>query len=282
MGKSIREASSLLAQQLTPVYGNTEAKSIAKLVFMHLFSSDALQLQLLSTTDFPAEKEAILKRYTQELLLHKPVQYVLGETEFCGITFKVNEHVLIPRPETEELVNWILEENNNPTCSILDIGTGSGCIPISLKNNLPNSDIYAIDISEDALEIAKQNGMLNNTVILWIKMDILSNTPDIKVDILVSNPPYVLETEKDQMQQNVLKYEPHLALFVTDDNPLLFYERIAKIGCSILNHGGKLYFEINEQYGEGVAELLGSLNYQSIRIKKDMYGKDRFVSGVRI
>ncbi len=280
MHKTIGEAINLLTDKLFVIYDKPEAKNIAKLLFRHLFKTDSLQLQLISRNIFPDDKATLLEKYTQELLTNKPVQYVLGETEFYGLTFKVNEHVLIPRPETEELVQWIMLENKNTNRAILDIGTGSGCIPITLKKYLTDLEVYALDVSVDALAVAKQNAILNNVVIQWIRMDILINTPSLKVDVLVSNPPYVLRSEQKTMQRNVLDFEPHLALFVEEDNALLFYDRIATIGTSILNPKGKIYFEINEKYGNEVKDLLAKSGFTNIQLKKDMFERDRFISAI--
>ena len=241
-----------------------------------------------------------------ELERQKPIQYIIGETLFYGLLFKVNNSVLIPRPETEELVDWILHEiksedtrnkdvlnNQNKATSaltsqlnILDIGTGSGCIAISLAKNAPKANIHALDISKDALDLASKNAKLNDVDITFIKHDILSNNPfntgdeePIKYDIIVSNPPYVLEDEKKQIKANVLDYEPHLALFVNDNNPLLFYEVIATKAKMHLKPNGRIFFEINQYLGSQTYDVLQQHGYSSIELRKDLSGNDRMLMG---
>lgn len=221
----------------------------------------------------------------------KPIQYILGKADFYGLKFIVNEHVLIPRLETEELVHLILRENKNPSktedhkgpITILDIGTGSGCIAISLKKNIPAATMYAVDISEEALEVAKQNTLLNNTDIQFLKHDILSNkyfpASDSKFDIIVSNPPYIAVSEKKQMAKNVTDYEPHLALFVEDSNPLLFYKSIIDFAIKHLNKRGKIYFEINQQFGQETQQLLSGKGFHNVELIKDLNSNSRIVKG---
>ncbi len=210
-----------------------------------------------------------------------PIQYILGETEFYGLKFKVNSSVLIPRPETEELVHWIIDDYQSKSPAILDIGTGSGCIPITLKVNIPESKVQSWDISEDALSIAKSNAELNNVHVCFEKQNALalSNLKD-KFDVIVSNPPYVLDKEKELMHNNVLDYEPHLALFVPDNEPLLFYEAIARFAKTNLNPNGALYFEINEAFGSATVKMLEELGFVKVELKKDLFGKDRMVKGI--
>lgn len=230
-------------------------------------------------------QEALLRLQKQE-----PIQYIIGETEFFGIVFKVNEQTLIPRPETEELVEWIISDNQSRSndgvqLSILDIGTGSGCIAISLSKNLPNSKVQALDISEGALFIARQNAITNEVDVEFFKKDILktksstsdSDKPDDYYDIIVSNPPYIREMEKELMKNNVLNYEPFTALFVQDEDPLLFYRAISKFAKNRLRKGGNLYFEINENFKRELVELLKGEGFENIEPKQDIYGKDRMV-----
>jgi len=230
-----------------------------------------------------AEKQittALSNRFKQiiaALKTNKPLQYILGETEFYGLKFIVNEHTLIPRPETEELVDWILKEEFS---SALDIGTGSGCIPIVLAKNT-NAIISAIDVSEDALVVAKENAKINGVEINFFRQDILKTTTLPKVDVIVSNPPYVLESEKELMLDNVLEYEPNLALFVADNNPLLFYKKIGELAAKSLNCGGKLYFEINEKYGNEILEMLRKIGFVDIALKKDINDKDRMLKATK-
>jgi release factor glutamine methyltransferase len=217
-----------------------------------------------------------------ELKLNKPIQYIVGRTEFYNLNFYITAGVLIPRPETEELVNLIINENNKGFFKILDIGTGSGCIAISLAKNLPGSVIYATDISDEALSLTRKNCKLNNIDIQLFQHDILiDNSPlDEAFDIITSNPPYVRECEKKYMQPNVLEYEPHRALFVPDNDYLLFYRKISDFSVSHLNHNGKIYFEINESFGNEVALLLEEKGFSEISIKKDINNKDRMVRAV--
>ena len=212
----------------------------------------------------------------EELKSEKPIQYILGVTDFCGLTIKVNENVLIPRPETEELVDWILQDEFN---SALDVGTGSGCIAIALAKNTAAS-INAIDVSNKALKLAEENAKLNGVVINFLQKDILETTSLKKLDVIVSNPPYVLDEEKNKMQKNVVAYEPHLAVFVSDNHPLVFYEKIGQLATKSLNCSGKLFFEINEQYGQEIIALLTDLGFVNIELKKDINDKDRMIKAV--
>lgn len=226
-----------------------------------------------------------------ELQLEKPIQYITGEAWFFGLRFEVNENTLIPRPETEELVDWILSSSitQHPTLlTILDIGTGSGCIPISLKANLPQVNVSAIDVSEKALEVAKRNATSNKVEINFFQTNILevedlSQLPSPITDypspynIIVSNPPYVRNLEKEEIKKNVLDYEPHLALFVEDTDALLFYRKIAQLALKNLSPNGLLFFEINQYLGEETVELLENLGFKNIELKKDMYGNDRMI-----
>ena len=205
-----------------------------------------------------------------------PIQYVLGETHFYNLKFNVNSSTLIPRPETEELVRYILSHNFS---SVLDIGTGSGCIAISIAKN-SNASIDAIDNSKEALEIAKSNAILNSVDVNFMFNDVFEFSVTKKYDLIVSNPPYVLNSEKKYMHQNVIDYEPHNALFVEDSNPLIFYEKIALIASKNLNSNGLLFFEINEKFGEQIIDLLLKLNFVDIELKKDINGRDRIIKSV--
>ena len=205
-----------------------------------------------------------------------PIQYVLGETHFYNLKFNVNSSTLIPRPETEELVRYILSHNFS---SVLDIGTGSGCIAISIAKN-SNASIDAIDNSKEALEIAKSNAILNSVDVNFMFNDVFEFSDTKKYDVIVSNPPYVLNSEKKYMRQNVIDYEPHNALFVEDSNPLIFYEKIALIASKNLNSNGLLFFEINEKFGDKIIDLLSKLNFVDIELKKDINGRDRIIKSV--
>ena len=217
-----------------------------------------------------------------DLQQEKPIQYITGEAWFYGLRFEVNENTLIPRPETEELVEWIIESQKSKVqsqkCEILDIGTGTGCIPISLKTNLPQANVSAIDISEKALEVAKRNAVSNRVDISFIQADILE-VEDLSqyFDIIVSNPPYVRNLEKEEIKKNVLDYEPHLALFVEDTDALLFYRKIAQLALKNLAPNGLLFFEINQYLGKETVELLENFGFKNIELKKDIYGNDRMI-----
>ncbi|HSI69258.1 MAG TPA: peptide chain release factor N(5)-glutamine methyltransferase [Gillisia sp.] len=231
-----------------------------------------------------AEKLRLFDVAIERLLKHEPIQYIIGETEFFGLKFRVNEHVLIPRPETEELVQWILDDVGSDPASaklkILDIGTGSGCIAISLAKILPQAKVSALDFSEKALKKAKENACLNKVEINFIQADILQQEKleDI-YDIIVSNPPYVRELEKKEMQRNVLEHEPSLALYVKDEDPLIFYLKITKLAADSLKVEGCLYFEINQYLAEETRELLDDEGFSST-LKKDMFGNYRMLKGV--
>ncbi|MDA7803946.1 peptide chain release factor N(5)-glutamine methyltransferase [Crocinitomix sp.] len=230
-----------------------------------------------------SESELLAVRsVVKRLQNNEPIQYVLGFTEFYGCKIKVNSNVLIPRPETEELVDLILK-NSDHNLSILDIGTGSGCIPIALKKTNPSFKIVGLDISGGAIELAKESADLNSVSIQFLERNILSDElSDLdKFDIIVSNPPYVLESDKKKMAENVLEFEPHLALFVADADPLLFYNRIADLGLKKLNSKGKIYFEIHENFGQQTKGLLEHKGFKNVKIIADLQGKDRMISGNR-
>jgi len=233
-------------------------------------------------TLFSKEQHHTIDSFILKLRNFVPIQYILGETEFYGLPFNVNESVLIPRPETEELVDWIQSENDrNANLEMLDIGTGSGCIAISLKHEFKHATVEAFDISEKALETAKTNAELNKLEVTFSKVDILSHPEfETKWDVIVSNPPYVTELEKADMQPNVLNNEPHLALFVPDNDPLLFYRHIALFARKHLKPQGKLYFEINREFGQATMNLLTELGYTEVKLRKDISVNDRMVRAV--
>ena len=216
------------------------------------------------------------KKIISDLRKNIPIQYVLGEANFYGLKFKVNRSTLIPRVETEELVEYILNHKFN---SVLDIGTGSGCIAISIAKNT-DSRVTAIDISNEAIEIAKRNGIHNSVDVNFIVDDVFNFCHDKKYDLIVSNPPYVLESEKKYIHRNVIDYEPHDALFVNDSNPLIFYKKIIEIAKNNLNKDGLLFFEINEKFSNQIIELLTDLNFVEIELKKDINGRDRIIKSI--
>ena len=257
-------------------YSTEEAENLVNWLLEH-----HLGLRRVDMMHFLDEKDLpdALKLDFEKLKAGEPIQYILGKGPFYGREFFVNEHTLIPRNETEELVHLIIKENSQAGLKILDIGTGTGCIPISLDLEIKSPEVYGIDISEKALEVARKNGELLKSNVSFLKCDILNEMPNVReLDILVSNPPYVPEGEKSEMHRNVLDFEPELALFVPDLNPLLFYRVIGEKGKQLLKPGGKLYFEIHEKFGSGVAELLTRLGYQEVKVIKDLNGKERIAS----
>ena len=238
------------------------------------------QFLLAKDEELCPEELSEIEKIVARLKSHEPIQYILGTTEFYGLPFYTVPEVLIPRPETEELVQWIIHENKNSKPTILDMGTGTGCIAISLQKNIPQSTVLACDISPACLETAKRNSELNSAEVSVIQYDILSNAPDFsfpELDIIVSNPPYIRETEKTLMEKNVLDHEPELALFVPDENPLIFYEQIADFSRIHLKNQGHLYFEINEAFGPECYEMLQEKGFSEIVLKKDIHGKDRMI-----
>lgn len=280
----MRAGIAYIRKELDGIYPKGEIESMIFLIFEKLKGYSRTQL-ILSNSEILEEKDLDeLKQIVARLKQFEPIQYILGSTEFYNLPFYCNQGVLIPRPETEELVDWIIRENNANKPTILDIGTGTGCIAISLQKNIENSIVYACDISPVCIETSRKNASLNNASIIVISFDILSETPDFaspELDIIVSNPPYVLEKEKNLMERNVLDYEPELALFVADAQPLLFYDKIADFAKVKLKNNGKLYFEINEAFGSECAEMLGAKGFSEIILKKDINGKDRMI-GCRI
>jgi len=262
-------------KSITPLYNKDEASSLYYMLCEELLSIPKSKLIIAEDMDLSVDKINSLHNCLERLKKHEPIQYVLGKTLFMGINFKVNPAVLIPRPETEELVRLMLKEDLDGK-EILDIGTGSGCIAISLAKNLPNAKITALEISKDALEVAKENAKINNVDIDFVYADIFNYKSDKKYDIIVSNPPYVLELEKKNMSKNVLDYEPELALFVKNDDPLQFYKAILDFSKNSLNKNGKIYFEINEKYKNEIKDLAYYYSYSKVDCKLDVFGKYRF------
>jgi len=296
---TVQETYQQLLFQLYEMYDEREAANIADIVTEHITGLRKIDRIINRQLSLTEEQIQLLDDYTFQLLQHKPVQYVLQEAWFGGLKFYVDENVFIPRPETDELVEWILNEvsslpfpfpglqftelsltTHHSPLTILDIGTGSGCIPVTLKKNLPLAEIHALDISEDALNVAKRNAATQQTEINFHLLDILDKTAWSKLrafDIIVSNPPYVKQSEAPAMHKNVLQHEPHLALFVPDEDALLFYRTIATLGLQHINVHGRLFFEINETLGKEVHDLLSQSGYKNIEIKKDLQGNDRMV-----
>jgi release factor glutamine methyltransferase len=282
----IKEYRTQFIQELTPIYDAGEAESFFYLIVEEKHQLKRIDLALHPDLVFSEAEIVVWNSILEQLKQEIPVQYLLGKTSFYGLDFEVNENVLIPRPETEELVEWILERQKlNPETSgesknlkILDIGTGSGCIAISLAKNLPNDTVFAIDVSEKALATAKKNAENNSVNVTFINQNILE-TGDLQqqFDIIVSNPPYVRNLEKEEIKKNVLDNEPHLALFVEDNDALIFYKKIAELAQKNLSENGQLYFEINQYLGEEMIDLLEKMNFAAIELRKDIYGNDRMV-----
>lgn len=265
-----------LWQRLVPVYGEGEAQAIARLIYEVRYGLTLSDLLMGRDSNVPQDE---LEQIAIRLERQEPVQYILGQADFYGKTFVVNEHVLIPRPETEELCQWILTTD---ATNILDIGTGSGCIAITLAAEMPEAEVTAWDISEEALKVAKENAKRTDVHVKFEQVDILHLPSSIlhltsAFDLIVSNPPYICNKERETMETNVLEHEPHTALFVPDDNPLLFYRAIAQYGQTALKEGGWLYFEINPLYAEALHEMLSKMSYHDIEIKEDQYGKQRMI-----
>lgn len=278
----IKEYKQYFIKELLAIYDEVEAESLFYLTLEKFHRLRRIDLALQPNLLIGENEVEKWKSVLTDLKKQKPIQYILGETEFYGLPFLVNKDVLIPRPETEELVELILAESRKSkveSLRILDIGTGSGCIPISLKKNLPDAKVFAVDVSENALEVAKENAKLNSVEVNFIKINILETEDlDQQFDIIVSNPPYVRMLEKEEIKPNVLEFEPHLALFVEDNDPLLFYRKIAQLAKKNLNENGKLYFEINQYLGKETVGLLESLGFTNIKLLKDIYGNDRMIS----
>jgi len=266
--------------KLGEVYEESEIENIFYLICDYTHNLSKIDIRI-SNTKLSESELLIHRSYVKRLLTNEPVQHIIGETEFYGLPFFVNQNVLIPRPETEELIDLILTSTKNSDLNILDIGTGTGCIPITLKSNLPLTKVTAIDISEKALDTATKNATLNKVDIQFIQKDILTeDLNDLPLfDIIISNPPYVLESDKLKMSKNVLDFDPALALFVEDTNPLLFYKRITKLATNKLTPNGQLFFEIHENFGKETEQLLIDSGFIGTRIIKDMQGKDRIVYG---
>jgi release factor glutamine methyltransferase len=280
-------------QALEPIHGVDEAESFFYLILEEKHQMKRIDLALDVHFEFSDEAIIIWEELVNQLKKEMPIQYLLGNTEFFGLPFIVNENVLIPRPETEELVDWIIEgeqrierlkgekKEGQRVVKILDIGTGSGCIGISLAKNLPTANVFALDVSADALKVAKLNAERNGVFVTFLEKDILQ-TEDLveQFDLIVSNPPYVRNLEKHEIRNNVLDYEPHIALFVDDFDALLFYRKIASLATKHLVNGGQLFFEINQYLGTEMIALLTASGFSDIELRKDIYGNDRMIRAV--
>jgi release factor glutamine methyltransferase len=278
----IKEYRTQFIQTLGSLYGEDEAESFFYLILEEKQQFKRVDLALQPDLEFSDDAILVWNAILEQLKLEIPIQYLLGKTSFYGLNFEVNSNVLIPRPETEELVDWIVQNSKlkaeNSKLKILDIGTGSGCIAISLAKNIPNVQVFALDVSEKALATAKKNALLNEVNITFIHKSILE-TEDLEqdFDIIVSNPPYVRNLEKEEIKKNVLEYEPHLALFVEDNDALIFYRKIAELAQKNLSYSGQLYFEINQYLGKEMVLLLEEMKFKDIELRKDIYGNDRMI-----
>ncbi len=280
----LKEIKNIYHIELDPLFPKEEVDSFFYLVIDHYLGLERFVLAVQPNLVVSKENEEPLFYALAQLKLERPVQYILGKAHFCELGFRVDENVLIPRPETEELVYWVLKEVQKRSfregLRILDIGTGSGCIAISLAKNLPNAKVYALDISKKALRLAEQNAVDNGVDIVFLEADILS-VEGIKdeYDVIVSNPPYVRELEKLEMKNNVVAHEPGLALYVSDDDPLIFYKKITLFALSHLKKNGILFFEINQYLGEEMKQLLEANNFSEIELRRDIFGNDRMLKG---
>jgi len=280
---TLNEARTVLTKELKNVYETDELRNIIELVVEHITNMSRAEQVKNKIPYLTCTQLEDLDAITERLKKNEPVQYVLGEAWFAGMKFKVNKNVLIPRPETEELVDWIVKESQKSKVksqNIIDIGTGSGCIPITLKKKLPESDVSAIDVCSEALFTATENAMELNAEVNFLLVDFLDEEKWKELaqyDIIVSNPPYVKQSEINIMHERVKEFEPHLALFVSDNNPLLFYKKLSDFSMKHLKAGGKLFVEINEALGEAISNLFRSAGFLNVELKKDMQGKDRMV-----
>lgn len=287
---TIQEATYFLLNKLRAIYPESEASQMTDWVMENITGSKKAERMVYKKAEITSNEELKLQQITGRLLQHEPMQYVLQEAWFCGMKLFVDKSVLIPRPETEELVEWVLKETqerpvesqNGQAISILDAGTGSGCIPLALKRNLRDADVWSCDISKAALQVAQRNAdsfgaAINLIELNFLKQDEWAQLPSF--DVIVSNPPYVPESDKDQMQPNVLNYEPHTALFVPNNDPMIFYRAIAEFAKEKLNSGGRIYVEIHESLGDTATHLFGEAGYK-VELRKDLQGKQRMLKAI--
>jgi release factor glutamine methyltransferase len=277
---NFKQLSQHFTRELSGLYDHEEAVAVFAVVARQVSRFDRGKLSLKSSESVPEPDLVLYNGILNELKTGKPVQYVLGETLFYGLSFKVNPAVLIPRPETEELVEWVLESVAAEAMSglqILDVGTGSGCIAVVLKKHLDTAGVFALDVSKDSLSMASDNAVINEVVINFIEADIREYSGRETFDVIVSNPPYITTNEKREMHENVLAHEPHLALFVSNEDPLVFYKAIADFALLNLKPDGFLFFEINEHLGKETVQMLKDKSFINIELRRDMQGKDRMI-----
>lgn len=281
--RTIRDIKPYMVRELISIYPEPEINALSTIIIKTMFGISRLHSLTRPDDSVPGKKADEIIRICNELKTGKPIQYILGETSFYNCVIKVNPEVMIPRPETEELVDLIIKENKGCSGEILDAGCGSGCISIALAVNLPGTRVTGIDICEGAVKTSEENAILNDVNVTFMVADILNPNHNLKVNagIIVSNPPYIRESEKEQMAKNVLDFEPQNALFIPDSDPLLYYKAIIKMSETILISGGKIYFEINEAMGRQMTELLKSSGFSSVEIIRDINGKNRIVKGIK-
>ena len=281
--RTIKDIKPYLVRELIEIYPEPEINALATIIIKTLFGVSRLHAITQPQDPISKKKADEIITICNELRSGKPLQYILEETSFYNCIIRVNPHVMIPRPETEELIDLIIKENRGYRGEILDAGCGSGCIAIALAVNLPGTKVTGIDISEEAIRISQENALLNNAVVSFLQTDILNpglKSPD-SMGIIVSNPPYILESEKVHIAKNVLDFEPHRALFVPDSDPLLYYRAILKMAEKVLIPSGKVYFEINEAFGLQMTGLLKSTGFSSVEVIRDINVKDRIVKGIK-
>lgn len=272
-----------IKEELGSYYNEAEVTALTRIIATEILGIASATYYLKDSVTLTPTEEATLSGTIERLKRHEPIQYIQGYTEFCGLRFKVNRATLIPRPETSELVEWIAGDHKGKAVNILDIGTGSGCIAVSLAHRLPLSNVTAWDISPEAIAIAIENSKEENTKVTFEIVDILTQHPTEGVfDVIVSNPPYIKESEKSAMQPNVLDWEPHTALFVPNNDPLIFYRTIAQKAMTMLTTGGTLYFEINRAHGAETMNMLTDFGYKNIELRQDFAGNDRMIKAEKI
>jgi release factor glutamine methyltransferase len=276
-------------KELSHIYSESELQHIVRWILQKQLKLTITDLTSQASLRINESDMTPLERMCFELKANKPIQYVLGETEFYGLTFTVNENVLIPRPETEELVEMIIKNISSGTVAgpyILDIGTGSGCIPVSIKKNVPQASVYGLDLSEKALETAGRNASVNDVRVIFFKADVLGDsvadqilgqTGGRKLDVIISNPPYIRESELHSLHERVRDYEPHLALFVQDNDPILFYRKIAHVATNVLESGGKLWFECHSDHAVEVQQMMVEVQFGDVILRRDLSGSARFI-----
>lgn len=279
----LREIKTIFHNELDEHYGANEVSSFFYILIAHYFEMERFILTIQPKLVVDTQQETLLFNALAQLKQERPIQHITGKAHFMDLDFEVNEHVLIPRPETEELVRWVLEDTSSlpKNVSILDLGTGSGCISISLAKNLPEAIIKALDISSEALKVAKQNAETHRVHIDFIEADLLNLNLKLELDCIVSNPPYVRELEKKEMKANVVDHEPAIALFVPDEDPLKFYSAIVKFASACLKPKGSLYLEINQYLGTEMIALLRANRFTDIELRKDLYGNERMLKGIK-